>query len=206
MKDSAFAVTEGSGVTGAILAAGFSRRLGRPKQLLEYQGNPLLQWAIDAALAVDFGEVLLILGESAPDILKQIDLGRARAVVNERAIAGQSSSIVKAVAAADPIRTGTLLMLGDQPDLTADDLREVLRGFDGESDSIAMASWQGDARSPVVFGRAYDRELMELTGDTGARPLVKAHWDHVHLVSFDRPVPIDIDTEEDYQELLGRSR
>lgn len=190
------------GVTGAILAAGFSRRLGRPKQLLDYRGRPLLQWAIDAALAADLLEVLVVLGEAAPDILEQIELGRARAIVNQRAVEGQSSSIVEAVAEADPDRTGTLLMLGDQPDLSGDDLMRVLSAFDGRVDAIAMASWQGDARSPVVFGRGYDRELLALTGDTGARSIVRTHWDRVHLVEFDRPVPFDIDTEEDYQRLI----
>jgi molybdenum cofactor cytidylyltransferase len=194
-------VGEGAGVTAAILAAGFSRRLGRPKQLLEYRGKPLLQWAVDAALNSDLDEVLVVLGEAAPAILPRIELGRARAVVNERASEGQSASIGKAVLAADPGRRGTLLMLGDQPGLTSEDLRRVLTGFDGSPDSIAIASWQGDARSPVVFGRAYDRELMALAGDSGARPLVKVHWERVRLVNFDRPVPIDIDTEEDYTRL-----
>lgn len=189
-------------VSAAILAAGFSRRLGRPKQLLEYQGKPLLQWAVDAALATDVTEVLIVLGEAAPAILEQVELGSAKVVVNDQAIEGQSASIRAAVAAADPNRSGTLLMLGDQPGLTSDDLRRVLETFDGESESIAMASWQGDARSPVVFGRAYDQELLRLSGDAGARPLVRKHWRRVCLVHFDRPVPMDIDTEEDYQLLL----
>jgi molybdenum cofactor cytidylyltransferase len=198
-------VIEGAGVTLAILAAGFSRRLGRPKQLLAYKGKPLLQWAIDAALAADMPEILVVLGESAPEILEQVDLGRARAVVNDRALEGQSLSIVTAVSTADPRRLGTLLMLGDQPDLTAGDLRKVLAEFEGGPESIAIATWQGEARSPVVFGRAYDPELLELTGDIGARPLIRKHWRNVRLVEFDRPVPIDIDTEQDYQELIGRS-
>lgn len=192
-------------ITGVILAAGFSRRLGRPKQLLAYGGKPLLQWAIDTALAANLDEVIVVLGDAAPAILEKVDLGSASVVINERAIEGQSSSIVKAIPAADSARNGTLLMLGDQPGLTVEDLRRVLDAFDGRPDSIAMASWQGDARSPVVFGRVYDRELMGLTGDTGARPVVKRHQDRVRFVEFDRPVPIDIDTEEDYRRLLVSS-
>lgn len=192
-----------SNVTGVILAAGFSRRLGRPKQLLDYRGKTLLQWAIDTALAAELDDVLLVLGEAAPAILEQVEPGPATIVINERAIEGQSSSIVKAVEAARPDRNGTLLMLGDQPGLTVDDLQKVLAAFDGQPDSIAIASWQGEVRSPVVFGRDYDEELLALTGDTGARPLVRRHRDRVRLVEFDRPVPVDIDTEEDYQRLLA---
>ncbi|MEZ4505988.1 MAG: NTP transferase domain-containing protein [Thermomicrobiales bacterium] len=91
-------------------------------------------------------------GESAPDILERIELGNARAVINDRAVEGQSTSIVAAIASADPLRSGTLLMLGDQPGVTAEDLQRVLAAFDDAPDSIAMASWQGEARSPVVFG------------------------------------------------------
>ncbi|MCA9859229.1 MAG: nucleotidyltransferase family protein [Thermomicrobiales bacterium] len=191
-----------TGVTGAILAAGFSRRLGRPKQLLQFGGRPLLQYAIDAALAANLDEVILVLGEAAPAILEQVQLGTARFVANDRANEGQSSSIVAAVRAANPNRSGTLIMLGDQPSITADDLNHVLAAFDGSPDSIAMAAWQGILRSPVAFGRSYDQELLELTGDEGARPVVVAHKNRVIPVAFDRPVPVDIDTEEDYQGLL----
>ena len=194
---------EQTGVSIAILAAGFSRRLGRPKQLLEFKGKSLLQWAIDAASATDTPEILLVVGESASAILERIEPGRASTVINERAVEGQSSSIVAAVEAADRRRSGTLLMLGDQPGVTTDDLNRILTAFDGHSDSITMASWQGEARSPVIFGRAYDRELLSLTGDTGARPLVHRHLSSVQFVEFDRPVPIDIDTEEDYRRLLA---
>jgi len=196
-------VGKGAGVTGVILAAGFSRRLGRPKQLLEYRGKPLLQWAIDAALNAKLDEVLVILGEAAPMILPKVELGSARAVVNERAIEGQSASIAKAVLAADPGRRGTLLMLGDQPALMSGDLDLVIAAFDGRVDAISMISWQGDPRSPVVFGRGYDEELIALTGDTGARPLIRRHWSNVRFVEIDRPVPLDVDTEEDYKRLIG---
>jgi molybdenum cofactor cytidylyltransferase len=199
-------MSDRSGLSGAILAAGFSRRLGRPKQLLEIDGKPLLQWAIDAALGANLDEVLVVLGETAPAILPKIDLGAARVVLNERAIEGQSASIVKAVQAADADRSGTLLMLGDQPGITTDDLNLVIAAFDGHPDTIAMFSWQGNPRSPVVFGRAYDKELAALNGDNGARPLIRRHWSQVRLIEIDRPVPLDIDTEEDYQRLLSTGR
>lgn len=162
-----------------------------------------MQWAIDAAEEAGFPEILLVLGEAAPAILEQIDPGSAAIVINEHAIEGQSTSIVAATAAANPDRTGTLLMLGDQPGLSSDDLLRVLAAFDGRPDSIAMALWQGEARSPVIFGRDYDLELLGLTGDEGARPLVMRHRAKVRFAEFDRPVPLDVDTEEDYQRLLA---
>jgi molybdenum cofactor cytidylyltransferase len=189
-------------VSGVILAAGFSRRLGRPKQLLELGGKPLLQWAIDAALAAGLSEVLVVLGESAAAILEHVDLGTARLVINPDAIDGQSTSIMAGVAVANPERVGTLFMLGDQPDISAADLDLVLQKFEGTPDEIVIASWQGERRSPVVFGRSYDGELLRLRGDTGARPILRAHSEQVVAVEFDRPVPIDIDTEADYQRLL----
>ena len=190
------------GVTGIVLAAGFSRRLGQPKQLLDLDGKPLLQWAIDAANGADLDEVLVVLGDNAADILERIDLGRAKIVLNPNARQGQSASIVSGVAAANPSRSGTLLMLGDQPEITPEDLNRLLAAFDHEPDSILIVSWNGETRSPVVFGREYDDELLKLTGDRGARPLLSAHLDKLQRLPIDRPVPMDVDTEADYQRLL----
>src|SRR5215211_7459994 len=97
-------------VTAVILAAGFSRRLGRPKQLLPLEGKPLLQYALDAACATDCDEVILVLGEAAPAILDKVTLDRARVIINENAVEGQSTSIVSGVRSAEPLRSGTLLM------------------------------------------------------------------------------------------------
>jgi molybdenum cofactor cytidylyltransferase len=190
-------------VSGVIVAAGESRRLGRPKQLLDYLGRPLLEHAVRNAVASRLSEVIVVLGANRDQILQSVDFLDARHIGNERYSEGMSTSLVAALAQTDPQATGILFLLGDQPGVTTDVIDAVLDAFDGTPESIVMPSWQGVPANPVLIGRGYLPELMALHGDVGARPIVDRHRDRIRLVEIDRPVPPDIDTEVDYQRLLA---
>jgi molybdenum cofactor cytidylyltransferase len=190
-------------VSGIILAAGESRRLGRPKQLLDVFSRPLLQVVVDNAAASHLDDVVVVLGAHRDLIRQSVDFHRARLVQNERFAEGQSTSVVAALEAINPEVSAVLFLLGDQPGVTPDVIDAVLDAFDGSTNSIVMPSWQGIPANPVLFGSGFFDELYALRGDEGARPVVKRHPDCVHLVEVDRPVPPDIDTEVDYAQLLA---
>ena len=121
-------------LTGLILAAGMSKRLGRPKQLLPYRGTTLLGWAIaqaEASQALD--EVLLVLGHAREDILAQVTLGRAQSVMNVEFSEGCAASYRAGLAAADPRAQGVMILLSDQP------------GIDTESIERVASAWRGGA-------------------------------------------------------------
>ena len=189
-------------VSGVILAAGGSSRLGRPKQLLAFKGRPLLDHVVQNALSSNLGEIIVVLGAERGRVRVLMDLSKVHVVENEQFAKGQSTSVVVALDNVDRGAAGVLVLLGDQPGVSADVINALVAAFDGDPQSIVMPSWRGTPANPVLFGRAYFPELRQLTGDEGARDLVKQAGDRVCLVPIDQPVPQDVDTEDDYQRLI----
>ena len=190
-------------VAGIILAAGESRRLGRPKQLLDFRGKPLLQHAIDNVRASGLGEILLVLGANRDRIEPALDSTGVRLIVNPDFAKGQSTSLIAAVDALGSDIDGALFLLGDQPGITPHIIDAALNAFDGDPGTIVMTDWQGVPSHPVLIGRAYFDQVPTLTGDTGAKPILSNHRDRILLVPAGRPAPQDVDTEDDYQQLLA---
>jgi molybdenum cofactor cytidylyltransferase len=106
-------------VTGLVLGAGGSRRLGRPKQLLPYRDGTLLGHVVGVARACPFDQLVVALGGAAEEVRATVDLARADVVVNDAYGEGCSSSIAAALGALDPRCDVLVLMLGDQPGVTA---------------------------------------------------------------------------------------
>ena len=78
---------------GVVLAAGSSRRMGRPKQLLDVAGRPLLEVVVGHANASRLDEVLVVLGAAAEEIQAEVDFGRARVLINPDHGSGMASSL-----------------------------------------------------------------------------------------------------------------
>ena len=177
-----------------ILAAGSSRRLGRPKQLLELEGKPLLQHAIDAAGAAVVGEIVVVLGHMADEIAAAITLPRiARFVVNQDYATGQASSLRGGLCALGPQIDRVLILLGDQPRITVEAIHAVAAG----RGPISRIRYRETPGHPVAFDRELWERLMTIEGDQGARDLIAAHPGLIHDVALDAPFPMDIDTDDD---------
>jgi molybdenum cofactor cytidylyltransferase len=194
-----------NGSVGAIvLAAGASRRLGQPKQLLMHGGETLLECAIRIATEAGANPVLTVLGAHAAFIRSSTPAMRSISVVNDRWEHGISTSIHAGLDALDeaaPNARGALILACDQPRLTADHLRALIENFAGQEEHLIVASaYAGVLGIPAVFPRVAFAHLRLLSGDKGARALL------VHppcpLVSL--PLPggeVDIDQPEDLDQL-----
>jgi molybdenum cofactor cytidylyltransferase len=182
-------------VAGLVLAAGGSSRLGRPKQLLPYGGATLLDAVLDTARACAFDQLLVALGGSAASVRAGVDLSGTRVVVNDAYGSGCSSSIAAAVTAVDPRADVLVLLLGDQPGVTAGSVRALL---DGRGDvPLAVCRYDDGLGHPFAFGRELFGELRALHGD-------KAVWRlREQLGAAEVPiagdVPRDVDTWADYE-------
>jgi molybdenum cofactor cytidylyltransferase len=188
-------------VTGLVLAAGGSRRLGQPKQLLPYGDGTLLDHTLRTARECAFDQRICVLGGGAGGVRAAVDLSSFDVVVNEVFGTGCSSSIAAALGVVDP-RAGILvLMLGDQPGVTAPVVDALLAG---RGDAPLAACRYADGRGhPLAFARETFGDLAALHGDKGVWKLMDRRADDVADVPVGGTIPLDVDTWDDYEAVLA---
>jgi molybdenum cofactor cytidylyltransferase len=187
-------------VTGLVLAAGGSQRLGRPKQLLPYGAGTLLDHVLDTARACRFDQLLCVIGGGSEAVRAGVRLEGAEVVENPDFGEGCSSSIAAALGAVDPRSEVLVLMLGDQPGVTAGTVAKLLAGRGAAP--IAACGYTDGRGHPLAFSRELFGELGALHGDKGVWKLLDRHADQAVDVPVDGPIPRDVDTWEDYEALL----
>jgi molybdenum cofactor cytidylyltransferase len=191
-------------VAAILLAAGASRRLGRPKQLLLVNGETLLARNVRIARAAGVSPVFVVLGAERNRIHAAIEVSGAIAVENPHWQSGLASSICEGVAAVEarlPMSDGVLLMNCDQPRLDTPHLSALLSAFESTGrEAIAASSYAGTSGVPAVFPARFFAQLKALAGDKGARTLFAQNSDALVTVPFEGG-EIDIDTPEDLTHL-----
>ena len=190
-------------VTGLVLGAGGSRRLGRPKQLLPYRDTTLLGHAVGVARACPFDQLVVALGGAADDVREQVDLSGAEIVVNDAYGAGCSSSIAAALGTIDPRCEVLVLMLGDMPGVTVATVEALIAGR-GDS-PLAVCRYDDGRGHPFAFGREVFGELAHLHGDKGVWRLLDQRAGEVVEIPRPGPIPLDVDTPEDYEAVLAQA-
>lgn len=188
-----------------LLAAGNSRRMGRPKQLLPFGGKNLMQICLDTASSSGARPILVVLGASEDQIpVENSDRDLIR-LVNPNWAEGIGSSIrfgIRFLIKEFPGIGGVLLMSCDQPFLEVGILLELLREARGSRPGIAASLYDGHLGIPVYFSKDFFGELSEIAGDHGARDILKRNQDLVRAVPFLRG-GFDLDTPEEYERILG---
>ena len=189
-------------VAGLVLAAGGGTRFGAsPKQLADFHGRPLLEWAVRAQTEVaELSRVVVVLGSCASAVLAGVDFGRAETVLCEEWESGQAWSLRRGVSFLSPGGdvSKVIVTLGDAPLVTP----EVIRMFI-EQPPRARAVYGGRPGHPVVLGPEEITALTSLTGDEGARGLLRGgpEVEVGHLCSGR-----DVDTPEDLEEIRDEAR
>ena len=184
-------------ITGVVLAAGEGRRFGGTKQLAPLDGKPLAQHAIDALADAGVDELLVITGHDAEAVEAALTLPDAgRFVRNPDHRKGQSTSLAAAFHDIDDDSEAAVVLMGDQPGVTADDVRALIARFRATRSQIVRLTY-ADGPGPALLSREIYAEAGHLHGDVGARVLIASHPEWVEEVEVDRPAPRDIDTPED---------
>ena len=187
-------------VSVVVLAAGGSRRLGRPKQLLEFRGATLLDATLATARAAGADQVVVALGGAADEVTERVDLSGLDVVLNPDFGDGCATSIRSALTRVRDDAAGVVLLLGDQPGVTAETVRALVDGAGGHR--VGVCAYDDAPGHPLWFDRSMFATLSGLHGDKAVWKLVEAGEDVVQ-VPVPGPVPRDVDTWADYQALLG---
>ncbi|HET6780904.1 MAG TPA: nucleotidyltransferase family protein [bacterium] len=189
-------------IGAVILAAGPSKRMGRPKLLLSYRGVPLLRRAVDAAVAAGCEDTVVVLGAEADQYRAALDGTPARILVNPHFAEGMSGSIQVGIEAMSDDVVAAVIILADQPFIDAGIIRSLIEKYQSSGKKI-VASQYGDIRGvPALFDRALFLELLVVTGDLGARTVIETYPGHVATVEIPVSSAEDIDTPEDAERLL----
>jgi molybdenum cofactor cytidylyltransferase len=184
-------------VSGIILAAGASQRMGAPKPLLLYRGRTFLETLI-ALFAPHCAEVIVVLGAEAELIRTRTSLP-AKFVVNPGYALGQTTSLQCGLRVVDPASEGALLTLVDHPAVAGATLDALLAP---PRPLLRVPRFGGKRGHPIWFARALFKEFLALDASQAARDVVSAHAQQTGFLDLDDPgIVADIDDPEAYDVL-----
>ena len=193
-----------SKVSIAILAAGKASRMGKPKQLLPYKKTTLLGHTIQIANASAANDSFCVIGAHANLLLKSFEKAPARLIINPNWALGLSSSIAAAVAhvdTTDPETEAILIILADQPRVLSSYLDHMIAQHKSHPNHVIASAYSDSLGVPALFPKEYWQDLLQLEGDKGAKMYLNARKEHV--IALDAAALLsDIDTPEDYQQLI----
>ena len=191
-------------IAAIVLAAGGSARMGHPKQLLPVSGRPMIRLVVEAVAAAGLAQVVVVTGAHAGAVRAALAGLPVEIVVNEAWAQGMSSSVRAGLQALRPEIQAVLLVLGDQPALTADLLRSLAARYRATGAPIVAPFYRGQRGNPVLFDRVLFAELLAVEGDRGGRLVVARHQEQVERVDVqDAAVVMDIDSPQDYAGMAG---
>ena len=194
-------------IAALVLAAGASKRMGKPKQIVRIRGVPMLQAVLDALHRSKVDSVVVVLGANAEEVRGLVEFGDDRVLVNPAFAEGMSSSIRLGVEEVEGWAEAALIVLGDQPLVRAGTIDRLVSAYEASKAPIVVPVSAGRWGNPVLFDKALFPEIKELRGDVGARSIVERNRERVMEVPVrDRGVLLDIDTPSDHAAASGRIR
>ena len=203
-RDAEHAPLRAPRIAALVLAAGLSSRMGSNKLLAEWRGKPLLRWTVEAALASEARPVIVVTGHESASIeaaLKGLDV---KIVHNLHYATGLSASLKAGIRAVPGDSDGTIVLLGDMPEIAASLIDRLIAAFSpADNRSICVAVHEHRRGNPVLWARRFFAEIESLSGDVGAKDLIAAHEDVTCEIEADGAVLRDIDTPDALAALRG---
>jgi molybdenum cofactor cytidylyltransferase len=191
-------------VAAIVMAAGDSKRLGEPKQLLEWKGKPFVRTVAETALAAKLDPVIVVTGSNADKVGGALDRLNVQIVNNPIWPNGQSTSVKAGLAALPKSIGAALFMVVDQPQAPVALIEALLAVHAGSLAPIVAPMVNGQRSNPVLFDRATFADFAQIKGDVGGRAIFSKHqvtW----LPWLDASLSIDVDVPEDYDRLLRQA-
>lgn len=187
-----------------VLAAGRSRRMGTQKLLLKLGGQMVITRIVDEVLRCPIDSICVVIGQEGLQITEALAGRRVQFVRNERVEGDMLSSVRCGLQALPAICAGVLVILGDQPSLSATIIVKLIEAFRLAPDCIAVPAYGGKRGHPLLFASYYRDEILTRYDQTGLRGLLLSHPDKVVEVESDTPSVLeDMDRPEDYERIAA---
>ena len=182
-----------------ILAAGESKRMGKPKLLLPLEQGTVLEQTIDNFLNSKVDEVIVVVGNRAEEMTNLIANRPVVVAVNPVYRHGMSTSIVAGLSFISDETQAVMLALADQPFVDTQTINHIIEAFRTHNKGIAIPVYQGRRGHPVIFAIKYKEKLLRLKGDIGGREIIDQHPSDILEVPVNcEGICIDIDTVDSY--------
>ena len=191
---------------GIILAAGASTRFGQPKQLLRLNSRYLVEWVLEAAINTRLKQIILVLGYAHQKIQqalgKKLNHPKLQIEINPHYEDGQSGSLQIGLSCVSDTYPAVMFLLADQPLVDAVTLNFLLTQFWSSHKNICVPSFAGRIGNPCIFSSHFYPQIMQISGDIGARRIIQANLKQVHEVPIQNPhFFLDIDTPADLEKI-----
>ena len=195
-------------ISGIILAAGLSTRIGEPKQLLPFEGSTIIETVTDNLLESKLDEVVVVIGHEAERIRSHIQNKPVKIVFNPDYRNGMLTSAHCGVRSISDSAEAFALMLVDQPFITSNLINLVVDAYAETDRGIALPSYDHRRGHPVIFDRRYAADILALQPENGGvRSLFRKYAHDIHYVVVDTDRVIrDIDYREDYLDAINEAR
>jgi len=192
-------------ICALVLAAGRSQRMGTQKLVLPVGGQPMVARIVDQLLASPIDRVFAVIGADADRIRAALAGRPVTFVLNADQQGEMLSSVRCGMAALPPECTAALIVLGDQPGLTADVAARLWQAFQTADRGIVVPTSDGRRGHPLLVAFRYRDEILTRYETVGLRGLLQAHPEDVHEVEVGTPrILEDVDTPQDFERLAGR--
>jgi molybdenum cofactor cytidylyltransferase len=192
-------------IVALVLAAGDGSRFSaQHNKLLEiFRGRPLLRHAVDAALASRVAKTMVVTGYDAARVGGALAGLPVQIVHNGEYEEGMAASLRAGLRHA-PEASGLVVLLGDMPRVSPELIDRLIEAFEAGGASAVAPTFDGRRGNPVLLGRVLFPQIAQLTGDTGARALLRARRDVVEVETDDAGILLDVDTAQDLSALKAR--
>jgi molybdenum cofactor cytidylyltransferase len=191
-------------ITAVVLAAGAASRFGSQKLLASFRGAPLVRRTVENVLASGVSETIVVLGREGDQVRDALADLAVRFVTNADFQSGLSTSVRAGINAIAPSATAAIVVLGDQPGVSADIIDRLIEERLRSGRPIVVPEYAGTRGNPVLFEATLFGELQTIEGDQGARAVIARDPTRVATVSFPFEMPADVDTPEDYARLTNQ--
>lgn len=189
-----------------LLAAGASRRMGQPKQLLLYQGQTLLKYITKCAIASLCNPVIVVLGANAEKIEPELASLPIKIIKNNQWNQGISSSIrcgINYIQKQYSNIDGVIFLTCDQPFVSAELIKQLIDTYHSTQKTIIASQYGNTLGVPALFSSIFFPALIKLQGDRGAKKIINQYPDLVYVIDFPQG-NIDLDTLENYQQFIRK--